>query len=90
MWGVVPTNARNDHAYPFCGLLSWWRWTDKIVLAYQIIVKWLQFRLKTGEAKTEQKRKKEVELEDFFLVEKGKTKEDNLGLKTGPIEEKLS
>jgi len=53
-------------------------------------VKWLQFRLKTGEAKTEQKRKKEVELEDFFLVEKSKTKEDNLGLKTGPIEEKLS
>lgn len=65
-------------------------WIDRIVLTYQIIVKWLQFRLKTREAKTEQKRKKEVELEDFFLVEKGKTKEDNLGLKTGPIEEKLS
>lgn len=48
-------------------------------------MKWLHFRLKT-----EQKRKKEVELEDLFLVEKGKTKEDNLGLKTGPIEEKLS
>lgn len=65
-------------------------WIDRIVLTYQIIVKWLQFRLKTREAKTEQKRKKEVELEDIFLVEKGKTKEDNIGLKTGPIEEKLS